>query len=124
MSELTTEKIREVLTVALEGQAFWVEEIRSTLPRGLCIRDFTEGKHSSTDWPSYVMMATTENCSITIIDDEGFAWGLSLKSIEKGEAKIKEKAPHVWSLIVNDEYDENDADVFVQYCTIGKEIYC
>ena len=124
MSELTTEKIREVLTVAIEGQTFWIEEIHSKLPSGLCHKDFTEGKHSSPNSPACVMMATTEQCSITIIDDEGFEWELNLESIESGEAKIKEKAPHVWSLILEDQYDEGDADVFMQYCTLGEETYC
>ena len=55
--------------------------------------------------------------------DKGLLGTVDMNSILEAITIIKKDYPHVWENILDEQYDANDADVFLQLCVMGEVMF-
>jgi len=137
VAEVKLEDVANLLVTAIEGGSnYWYYIVEYNKP---------EGVDTSPDWnwagdkdpaPSYIRYAMTEGYSITIADmeendeldpDDESTWGttykLDLKAMEAGLQIMAEKYYRHFKDFIEENYDAETADVFLQCCCFGEAVY-
>lgn len=110
--EISDERISDLLCTWYESgfSNFWIESVkRSHKPADL-------GAEYTFDLP-------LKGGWLTIETGDGPPVVLNREAITKGLQVFADKYPHLYSEFINENDDANTADVFVQCCLFGEEVY-
>ncbi len=117
--KLTAEQISDLLTVAFEGGVnYWCEIRKLILPPGMTKQDFA---WAYSELPLHeggaMILGTNEN------DPNLENKRLDRFTIKRGLSIMAEDHPRHWQDLVNENYDADTADVFLQCCLFGELVF-
>lgn len=122
-TNISDQLISDLICTACEGGSnYWYVITGYQEPETLDFRcdTFKDDKpHRIYDWP------LCTGGGVVFEDSEGEYTNLVLnrESIEKGLALMNQKYPKRFGSILDEEYDAEDADVFLQLCLFGEVIF-
>jgi hypothetical protein len=64
-----------------------------------------------------------DNDSMDVYSDKDLLGTVDMDSLLDAINKIKNDYPEVWESILDEQYDANDADIFLQLCVMGEVVY-
>jgi hypothetical protein len=115
---ISNEDLAYILYSAFEsGSNYWIKKLEYEEPV-----NFNNTKKEDKKY-KYVSCPLNEGGSVFITDQYDKKSTLNLEKIKTGLKIMTEKYPKTWSRIFSDNYDANDADVFLQVCLFGETIY-
>lgn len=111
----TDKMLSDILATAFEGGVgYWC-----------CIEDYRITHSLCTSDPKYCWVPLYQGNSIQLCDaeDDDEKWELTRDDIELALTKIALERPQTYKRLLNEEYDADDADVFLQIAAIGEVTY-
>jgi len=116
--QLTDSQVAGLLCTAFEGDVgYWAQVVGKRKPTGDC---------SVLDWKDYPLYSwPVSKGGVVKVKDihTGKVYNLNRRSIEKGLKLMAEKNPCQFGKILNENEDAITGDVFLQFCTLGDELY-
>jgi len=134
MSQKTEHMLRDLLVTALEGGSnYWYMLEDKVLPPGVTLEDVRSGGRLNPDkkdyWNSAYIIPFLVGVALIIgeIEPDAFPKGkkfrLDLTSMRKGFRLMRQKYPKMFYEVLNESYDANHADVWLQLCLFGEVIF-
>lgn len=122
INQLGKNAVSDLISTAFEGGSnYWASVVSTQSPTKIDFRSelFASDTepHRFYDWP------LNEGGSVTINVDWGCSGELNLQSIEKGLELLAEKYPKRFVAICDEDYDAEDADVFLQLAILNEVVF-
>lgn len=121
------QQVEDILCTAIEGGiGYWACLGERRYPEsGVWYKQWQDT--DADDWvPNYISVIMSQGGSIQILDaeDENSVLGtLNLEAIQRGLEIMADRYPRYFREFVEEDYDANTADVFVQLCVLGDIVY-
>ena len=125
--EIPDQRIADVLITAFEGGVnYWCMIDSYREPEEGMMRHFDGSAHGIVRYCDYplspggaVLIRTNENDEINGKN----RWVLNTEALERGLGLLAEKFPRQFAQIVDEEDDAATADLFLQLCCFGEEVF-
>lgn len=122
INQLGKNAVSDLISTAFEGGSnYWASVVSTQAPTKITFRSelFASDAepHRYYDWP------LNEGGSVTIDADGESEGELNLQSIEKGLELLAEKYPDRFVAICDEDYDAEDADVFLQLVILNEVVF-
>jgi hypothetical protein len=122
INQLGKNAVSDLISTAFEGGSnYWASVVSTQSPTKIDFRSelFASDAepHRYYDWP------LNEGGSVTINADGEGEGELNLQSIEKGLELLAEKYPNRFVAICDENYDAEDADVFLQLVILNEVVF-
>jgi len=122
INQLGKNAVSDLISTAFEGGSnYWASVVSTQAPTKITFRSelFASDAepHRYYDWP------LNEGGSVTIDADGESEGELNLQSIEKGLELLAEKYPDRFVAICDEDYDAEDADVFLQLAILNEVVF-
>jgi hypothetical protein len=125
--------IRDLLVTALEGGSnYWytIDHKKNVYPAGTSFKDYKEGGKMQPPGNYYhwsELLPTIPGGAIMITDkteeSEQKSYRLDLPTLQKGLSVMKHKYPKRYKRVMEEDYDADDGDTFLQSAVFGEVIY-
>lgn len=122
--EISDDQIKGLLCSAFEGGTYYWCRIKGyDFTEKLSLKDFKKGGRYHSKWFHHSqVIPLVPNCNVKIKDilDKGRTYTLDLESIKRGFKVMTEKYPKYFGDFINDNYDTETGDIFLQCCLFGE----
>jgi len=121
-AEVNEKDIADLLCTGFEGGVgYWCKIVGYEKPEKI----FEWNTFASDGYVyKYVQYPMSEGGAVLLKDTEGDErWKLDLDGIRKGLSVMASKYPRHWENFVNDQYDADTGDVFIQCALFGEVVY-
>lgn len=131
-SSVTRKQVQDLLTAAVEGGTGYWASLGHKLRRGERFENFREGgKHQDPDEYAhpYEIIPFHEGCFLVVVetekdeDDETREHLVGVAEMQRGLDVMAEKHPRHLGNFLDDTYDAETADVFLQCAALGELVY-
>lgn len=119
----STLKLVEILSTAYQDNS-WIVEYNLDIPEELDYSNFQDGGDKNIDgYEGIACIPMYPNCAVKLItcdDEEG---KLDFPTLVSGMSKMQEMFPEHYERLMDGTYDVIDADLYIQICVFGEEVY-